>query len=51
MGSDFFHGSVERYRSTLLEDVVPFWMRHALGSADGAINNCLDDACQRLARV
>ena len=35
---------LERYRSTLLQDVVPFWMRHALGSADGAINNCLDDA-------
>lgn len=32
------------YYKTLLENVVPFWMTHALGSADGAINNCLDDA-------
>ena len=32
------------YRKTLLEDVVPFWMRHAVGAEDGAINNCLDDA-------
>jgi N-acylglucosamine 2-epimerase len=32
------------YRRALLEDVMPFWMRHALGSEDGAINNCLDDA-------
>jgi len=32
------------YRSTLLNDIVPFWITHALGSADGAINNCLDDA-------
>jgi N-acylglucosamine 2-epimerase len=31
------------YRKTLLEDVIPFWMKYSLGSADGAINNCLDD--------
>lgn len=31
------------YRKTLLDQVVPFWMKHALGSRDGAINNCLDD--------
>ncbi|MFA5863491.1 MAG: AGE family epimerase/isomerase [Phycisphaerae bacterium] len=31
------------YRKTLLDDVVPFWMTHAMGSSDGAINNCLDD--------
>ena len=32
-----------RYRDILLNEVMPFWMRHALGAADGAINNCLDD--------
>ncbi|MHB9105982.1 MAG: AGE family epimerase/isomerase [Armatimonadota bacterium] len=32
-----------RYREILLGDVVPFWMRYAFGSADGAIDNCLDD--------
>lgn len=30
------------YRDTLLEDIVPFWLRHALDPS-GAINNCLDD--------
>jgi len=34
---------VELYRKTLLEDVIPFWMKYSLGAADGAINNCLDD--------
>ena len=32
------------YRRTLLEDVVPFWMTHAVGEESGAIYNCLDDA-------
>lgn len=32
------------YRSTLLDDVAPFWMRHAIDPDDGALNNCLDDA-------
>ena len=32
------------YRSTLLERVVPFWMRLAGESRDGAISNCVDDA-------
>jgi N-acylglucosamine 2-epimerase len=36
-------GYASLYRHTLLDDVIPFWMRHALGAADGAINNCLDD--------
>ena len=30
------------YRRTLLEDVLPFWERHAL-AADGGINTCLAD--------
>jgi len=32
-----------RYRDILLNDVMPFWLKYALGSADGAIDNCLDD--------
>jgi N-acylglucosamine 2-epimerase len=48
MESDLIRRSVALYRETLLEDVMPFWMRHALGSADGAINNCLDDAGNRV---
>jgi len=30
------------YQSTLLNDVIPFWMRHAI-DADGAINTCIAD--------
>jgi len=30
------------YRRTLLDDVVHFWMAHALDPS-GAINNCIDD--------
>ena len=33
----------KQYRATLLDDVMPFWMRYGLGSADGALNNCIDD--------
>ena len=33
----------ELYRKTLLQDVVPFWMKYSLDSKSGAINNCLDD--------
>jgi N-acylglucosamine 2-epimerase len=31
------------YRKTLLQDVMPFWMRYGLDEKDGALNNCLDD--------
>ena len=37
------------YRRTLLADVVPFWLRHALDPS-GALNNCLDDAGNVLSR-
>ena len=30
------------YRATLLEDVIPFWERHAV-DADGALNTCIAD--------
>jgi N-acylglucosamine 2-epimerase len=43
MKSEIQEKYVSLYRKTLLEDVVPFWMKYSLGSADGAINNCLDD--------
>lgn len=32
------------YRKTLLEDVVPFWLRHAFDRQYGGIGNLLDDA-------
>jgi len=32
----------ELYRRTLLDDVVPFWMRHAI-DANGGINTCIAD--------
>lgn len=31
------------YRTTLFEDVVPFWIKKSLDLETGAINNCLDD--------
>lgn len=30
------------YRTTLLDDIVPFWLRHAIDE-DGAINTCIRD--------
>jgi len=33
----------ERYRTTLLDQVIPFWMRYSLDPETGAISNCLDD--------
>jgi len=44
MGTHTTSGYAEIYRTTLLDDVVPFWMRHAIDPDDGALNNCLDDA-------
>ncbi|HWP39413.1 MAG TPA: hypothetical protein VNL70_00710, partial [Tepidisphaeraceae bacterium] len=32
------------YRKTLLEDVVPFWLRHGIDRQYGGIGNLLDDA-------
>jgi N-acylglucosamine 2-epimerase len=40
---------LELYRRTLLEDVVPFWMRHAL-DAGGGINTCIADDGRVLSR-
>ena len=41
--------TAKAYRQTLLQDIVPFWLRHALDSS-GALNNCLDDAGVILSR-
>ncbi len=41
---------VRLYRTTLLNDVVPFWTRHAVDPESGAINNCLDDAGNLLSK-
>lgn len=30
------------YRRTLLDDVMPFWLRHSLDARDGGYFNCLD---------
>ena len=37
------------YRTTLLDDVVPFWMRHAIDPA-GGINSCITDSGQVVSR-
>jgi N-acylglucosamine 2-epimerase len=38
----------ELYRSTLLDDIVPFWMRHGFDREYGGIGNILDDTGQVL---
>ncbi len=37
-----FHDLLHFYRETLLKDVVPFWMRHAI-DPNGGINTCIQD--------
>ena len=37
------------YRSTLLDDVIPWWMRHGLDEA-GGINSCISDAGEVISR-
>ena len=32
-----------RYRSELLDDIVPFWMRHAEDKTNGGIYTCISD--------
>ena len=36
--------SRELYRRTLLDDIIPFWMRHGIDLEYGGIGNILDDA-------
>jgi N-acylglucosamine 2-epimerase len=40
----FIQSNAKRYRSTLLDDVVPFWLRHGIDRTYGGIGNMLDDA-------
>lgn len=40
----FITSSRELYRSTLLDDVAPFWMRHGFDQEYGGIGNILDEA-------
>ena len=36
-------GLAELYREVLLQDIVPFWMRHGIDRQYGGISNILDD--------
>jgi N-acylglucosamine 2-epimerase len=40
----FIRKSGQLYRKTLLDDVLPFWMRHGIDKKHGGISNMLDDA-------
>src|SRR5690348_5889019 len=40
----FVEQSAALYRRMLLENVVPFWMRHGIDKEHGGIHNMLDDA-------
>ena len=40
---DFISHCRALYRRTLLDDVVPFWLRHGVDRAHGGIGNILDD--------
>ncbi|MGC8863639.1 MAG: AGE family epimerase/isomerase [Armatimonadota bacterium] len=50
MNNASFRHLAALYRKTLLEDVIPFWTRHAIDPVDGAINNCIDDSGNVLSR-
>lgn len=43
MNQQFIDECSALYRRTLLDDVVPFWMKHAIDREHGAILNCLGD--------
>jgi N-acylglucosamine 2-epimerase len=42
--ADFLSASRALYQNTLLENVVPFWMRHGIDREFGGLSNILDDA-------
>ncbi len=50
MPTQFAAECLALYRRTLLDDVIPFWLRHTIDPTDGAINNCIDDAGNVLSR-
>lgn len=49
MAADRWRELGSTYHNTLLSDIVPFWMNHALDPS-GAINNCIDDQGRVLSR-
>jgi N-acylglucosamine 2-epimerase len=40
----FVKDSAQLYRRSLVDDVVPFWLRHGIDRTHGGITNMLDDA-------
>lgn len=38
------------YRKTLLEDVIPFWVKYAVDRETRSINNCIDDSGKVLSK-
>ncbi|MBI2440148.1 MAG: AGE family epimerase/isomerase [Lentisphaerae bacterium] len=50
MHSDLIKQCCRLYRATLLEEVVPFWMRHGFDREYGGISNVVDDAGRALSR-
>ncbi len=39
---DFLNGCAELYRSDLVNDILPFWLKHGLDRVNGGIYTCLD---------
>ncbi len=50
MFSEFVQQCLDLYKRSLLDDVVPFWMRHGVDPEHGALLNCLDDSGKVLSR-
>ena len=48
MVSDFIEHCRRLYRSTLLEQIAPFWMRHGIDREFGGVGNMLDDEGNRV---
>src|SRR6185503_1994226 len=42
-GGEFIAHCRQLYRNTLVNDIVPFWMRHGIDKQHGGIGNLLDD--------
>jgi N-acylglucosamine 2-epimerase len=42
--SRFIEQSARLYRTTLVDDIAPFWLRHGIDKQHGGIGNMLDDA-------
>lgn len=44
----FLRDAARLYRSTLLDDVIPFWLRHGIDRRHGGLGNVIDDAGREL---